>query len=108
MYCIKAIVISLMQIKHAKRIDEVIQQLDDILASLVDEVEQKLAHIWPILKLLDHLGGKTDEALINFSMEKARVQAWKLAMDLAPLEKNDQKPVIASLDKDIESLPEKF
>ena len=76
-------------------------RINDILASLVDEVERKLAHIWPILKLLDYVGGRTDETLINFNMERARDQAWKLAMDLAPLEQADQIPKIADLDKDI-------
>ena len=76
-------------------------KINDILASLVDEVERKLGHIWPILKLLDHIGGRTDETLINFSMERARDQAWNLAMDLAPLEQSDQMSKIASLDKDI-------
>ena len=82
--------------------------INDILASLVDEVERKLAHIWPILKLLDHIGGRTDEALINFSMERARDQAWKLARDLAPLEQTDQMPKIAALDKDIVMLARKI
>ena len=76
-------------------------KINEILASLVDDVQQKLAHIWPVLKILDYVGGRTDETLINFNMEKARDQAWKLAMDLAPLEQADQIPKIADLDKDI-------
>jgi len=83
-------------------------KINDILASLVDEVERKLAHIWPILKLLDHIGGRTDETLINFSMERARDQAWKLARDLAPLEQTDKMPKIAALDKDIVMLARKI
>jgi hypothetical protein len=83
-------------------------KINDILASLVDEVERKLAHIWPILKLLDHIGGRTDETLINFSMERARDQAWKLARDLAPLEQTDKMSKIAALDKDIVMLAQKI
>jgi hypothetical protein len=82
--------------------------INDILASLVDEMQQKLAHIWPILKLLDAIGGRTDEALINFSMERARDQAWKLARDLAPLEQTDKMSKIAALDKDIVMLAQKI
>jgi hypothetical protein len=83
-------------------------KINDILASLVDEMQRKLAHIWPVLRLLDHLGGRTDEALINFSMERARDEAWKLALDLAPLEQNEQNSMIASLDKDIAMLARKI
>ena len=71
-------------------------------------MQVKLAHIWPILKLLDHIGGRTDEALINFSMERARDEAWKLALDLAPSEQNEQNLMIASLDKDIVMLVRKI
>ncbi|MGD9139798.1 MAG: DUF5995 family protein [Desulfobacterales bacterium] len=83
-------------------------KINDILASLVDEMQRKLAHIWPFLNLLDAIGGRTDEALINFSMERARDQAWKLALDLAPLEQNEQNPIISSLDKDIAMLARKI
>ena len=77
------------------------KKINEILASLVDEVERKLARIWPILKLLDRIGGRTDEALINFSIERARDHAWKVAQDLAPLEQIDQMSKIANLDNEI-------
>jgi hypothetical protein len=83
-------------------------KINNILASLVDEVQRKLAYIWPILKLLDHIGGRTDETLINFSMERARDQAWNLALDLAPLEQSDQITKIVSMDKDIVMLARKI
>jgi hypothetical protein len=84
------------------------KKINEILASLVDEVERKLARIWPILKLLDRIGGRTDEALINFSIKKARDHAWKVAQDLAPLEQIEQMSKIASLDKEIVMLGRKI
>ncbi len=57
-----------------------------ILASLVDEVSDKLARVWPLLKMLDFLGGRTDEDLINFSMQQARDQAWKNAVRFSKLD----------------------
>ena len=76
-------------------------KINEILAALIDEVEQKLARIWPLLHLLDHIGGRADEALINFSIKKARDHAWNVAKNLAPLEKSDQASRIDQLDKDV-------
>jgi hypothetical protein len=76
-------------------------KINEILAALVDGVERELARIWPVLKLLDRIAGKTDEAVINFSIEKARDHAWKVAEDLAPLEQTDQTFRINELDKEV-------
>lgn len=76
-------------------------KINEILAALVDEVESELARIWPVLGLLDHTAGRTDEALINFNMQKARDHAWKVAEKLAPLEPAAQLPVINELDAEI-------
>ena len=76
-------------------------KINEILSARVDEVEQQLARVWPVLKLLDYLGGRTDEALINFSITKARDHAWKVAQDLAPLAQPDQVPRIEKLDRDV-------
>jgi hypothetical protein len=76
-------------------------RINAIFASLIDEVEQELARIWPLLKLLDRIGGRTDEAMINFSIEKARDHAWKVAQDLAPLEKTYQTSRIDKLDNEV-------
>jgi hypothetical protein len=79
-------------------------KINEILAALVDGVERELARIWPMLKLLDRIAGKTDEAVINFSIEKARDHAWKVAEDLAAVEQTDQTFRINALDKEIAML----
>ncbi len=76
-------------------------KINEILAALVDGVEQELAQIWPVLGLLDYTAGRTDEVLINFNMQKARDHAWKIAEKLAPLEPAAQAPVINELDAGI-------
>ena len=73
-------------------------KINDILAALVDGVENELAQIWPVLRLLDHIAGRTDEILINFNMKKARDYAWKVAERLAPLEQTVQMDQINELD----------
>ena len=73
-------------------------KINDVLASLVDSVIDELSKIWPPLKLLTL--SKVDDVLVNFSMSKARDQAWALAEVLAPLDIADQEYEIR--DKDYE------
>jgi len=73
-------------------------RINQILASLVDEVERQLARIWPLLSLLDRVGGRTDEAVINFSMERARDHAWSVAERLARFSVSEQEAEIRRLD----------
>mgnify|MGYP007055206715 FL=1 len=73
-------------------------KINDVLASLVDSVIDELSKIWPPLKLLTL--SKVDDVLVNFSMSKARDQAWALAEVLAPLGIADQEYEIR--DKDYE------
>lgn len=82
-------------------------KINEILAALVDGVERELAHIWPILGLLDRIAGRTDEAVINFSMEKARDHAWKVAVGLASVAEEDQMSAIDDLDKEMAALGRK-
>ena len=76
-------------------------KINEILAQLVDDVETKLAAIWPSLGFLDRIAGKTDDAIINFSMEKAREFAWQTALELAPLSAREQAPRIERLDREV-------
>lgn len=54
-------------------------KINEILSSLVIEVENDLSKIWPLLKRILKWTNKTDGFLIDFSMELARDGAWKFA-----------------------------
>jgi hypothetical protein len=58
-------------------------RINELLAGLVNDVENRLARVWPPLRRLDGLAGGADEAVINFSLRLARDQAWSLATALA-------------------------
>ena len=73
-------------------------RINGILADLVDDVQRQLEQIWPSLVWLGRIAGRTDEAIINFSMEKARRQAWAVAKRLAPLDEAARQSVIDQLD----------
>jgi hypothetical protein len=73
-------------------------RVNAILASLVDEVEDKLSRTWPTLRILDWLGGRSEEEIINFAIGKARDAAWSVAERLAPMSPEEQESEIAALD----------
>ena len=75
--------------------------INTILASLVDQVENELAEVWPVLGFLDRAIGRTDEAVINFSMTKARDAAWNVAKRLAPLDESAQESEIKLIDESV-------
>ena len=68
-------------------------QINTILSSLVDEVENELASIWPTLRKLLKWTRKVDNFLVDFSMELARDGAWKFATALANTPE-DQKALL--------------
>jgi len=57
--------------------------INTILSSLVNDVQQDLADIWPTLKKILQWTKKADDFLIDFSMNLARDGAWKFATTLA-------------------------
>jgi hypothetical protein len=73
--------------------------VNTILSEQVNAIEDKLAEIWPVMRLLDWIAGKTDEALIDFSMLKAREAAWKNAEILFKLNEVERKAYRLSMDK---------
>lgn len=54
-----------------------------ILAALLSEVEAVIGRFSPLIDLLDRVGGRDEEAVLNFSLEAARDDAWNHAVLLA-------------------------
>lgn len=66
-------------------------KINSILSSMVNKVQDNLASIWPILKLIDWLAGKLDEEIAKFSIEIARDAAWKVALDFAKIQNTKEQ-----------------
>jgi hypothetical protein len=79
-------------------------RINELIGQLIDEVENELAQIWPLTGLLDWVGGRKDEFLINFSLSKARDFAWKVAARLAPLDRVEQEIRISALDAKVQKI----
>ena len=73
-------------------------EINAILSEMVDEVQDRIAVVSPWLGLLDRVAGKTDEAVVDFSMKRARDASWSVAQRLAPLNVSDQEEQIARVD----------
>ena len=79
-------------------------QINVILASLVAQVEAEIGEVSPWINLLDHIGGRTEEAIVEFSMQKARDAAWGLAQSLAVLSPDQWQPELDRRDREMTSL----
>lgn len=83
-------------------------KINELLASLVNEVENDLAEIWPTLLKILKFFKKVDDFLVNFSMQIARDEAWKFATKIvgaSPSDKilfiNDKDEKVAAFSKNI-------
>lgn len=60
-------------------------RINEIIASLMASVRHDIAEVSPWIGLLDEIGGRHDDEIIRFSIEVARTEAWRFAVELAPL-----------------------
>jgi hypothetical protein len=92
------------EVSKGKNIDLLKQdfnRINEILASLIQEVEADLSEVWPTLKHLLKLAGKVDDFLVNFSMQLARDGAWKFARELAAEPEKQWQIFIAERDRKV-------
>ncbi|MFH5830992.1 DUF5995 family protein [Halalkalibaculum sp. DA384] len=78
--------------------------INTLLAELVDEMQQRISRVSPLMFLLDWIGKRNDEAVVNFSIAKARDFAWKFARNLAQAEEEARDQLIRRVDDQISSL----
>ncbi len=79
-------------------------KINEILSTLVDEIQRDLSEIWPtLLKILKFLK-KVDDFIINFSMKLARDAAWEFANELLFNESSTLDEVIEIKDQKVVGL----
>jgi hypothetical protein len=72
--------------------------VNDVLADLVECCQGALGQVSPWLDWCDRIGASHDEALINFSLQRARAHAWSVAVRLAALDGDALAAEIARVD----------
>lgn len=58
-------------------------KINQILAALVSGVEAVVGRFSPLIDLLDRVGGRDQDAVLNFSLDAARDDAWRNAVILS-------------------------
>lgn len=72
--------------------------INTMLAEKIDAVQDKLSSVSPLFFLLDWFGKKDDERFAEFSLVKARTNAWKVANRLSKLSEENKALEIKELD----------
>jgi hypothetical protein len=62
------------------------EQINAVLAGLVAAVQDRLNRVSPLYRFVDDIAGDADHAVVNFSIARARHEAWRFATELAPLD----------------------
>jgi Family of unknown function (DUF5995) len=78
--------------------------INDILASRVSVVQAQIARVSPLISLLARVDPTADRAVINFSIGRARDQAWTVAELLACIHPSEWPNRIDVLDRATTSL----
>ena len=76
-------------------------KINEVLSSLVIDVEEELSKIWPTLKTILKYTRKVDDFLIDFSMELARDGAWRFAKQLHAAPDNERKNLVTLKDQKV-------
>ncbi|TNE60124.1 MAG: hypothetical protein EP344_07935 [Bacteroidetes bacterium] len=76
-------------------------RINQLIESLVDPVQDRLAEIFPLFRLLDWALRTWDERFANQIIGLGRAGAWKVATTLATLEGTVQEQAILELDKGV-------
>ena len=94
-------VVEVMKGKNLDTIHNDFNKINEILSSLVTNVQKDLGDIWPMLKIILKLTGKIDDLIVDFSMELARDGAWKFATRLFDTPEEEKAQFIECRDQKV-------
>jgi hypothetical protein len=75
-----------------------------LLAELVQPVQDKIGKVSPWIGFLDRIDSSADDAIINFSLDRARASAWNFALRLNSLGEDERIAAVKQRDKQIAAL----
>jgi Family of unknown function (DUF5995) len=84
--------------KNINALQNDFNKINTILSSLVAEVKNELADIWPTLKWILKRTKKVDDFMIDFSMKLSREGAWQFAVSIADKTVSELDTLIAARD----------
>ena len=79
-------------------------EINNILAAMTEGVQWQLSQISWWMKVLDFVGGRTNRVVLNWSIDRARDAAWRVAERLAPLNPEQMETELDRIDDEIDLL----
>ena len=76
--------------------------INQVLADLVDEIQEEVGHTSALLRTLDRLGGRLDERALGFGLATARRRAWGHARVLRSTPERFRPNVVRRIDARVE------
>ncbi|MBX3241720.1 MAG: hypothetical protein KIT80_12100 [Chitinophagaceae bacterium] len=73
-------------------------KINDVIASLVDDVQECLCHVWFPMRMLTKIANNRQMAVLNFSIDKARTASWSNALLLWGMDEAQQEIYIRQMD----------
>ncbi|MEE9383612.1 MAG: DUF5995 family protein [Nannocystaceae bacterium] len=81
-------------------------EINSVISEVVDEYQGRVNRLSPWFGALDCVGGRSDEAIFNFSLVKARDWAWHFANQLIRLPQAQHRRRINEVDRRISGIGE--
>jgi len=79
-------------------------EITALLGEMIDGVQERINQVSPWFRLMDRVGGRTDEQVCAFAIKKARANAWNAAKELAVTPPDKFEPVVAAHDRLVAAL----
>jgi hypothetical protein len=80
------------------------ETINDVLGELVDRMQASLATVSPWTRYVDIAGLRFDEALVNFSLRRARAEAWDFATALSSASPEERSRLERQRDAEVAAL----
>jgi hypothetical protein len=80
------------------------ETINDVLAELVDRMQASLATVSPWTRFVDIAGLRFDEAVVTFSLRRARADAWDFATSLSRVDADQRLVLEAARDAEVAAL----
>lgn len=80
------------------------ETINDVLAELVDRMQASLASVSPWTRWVDVAGLRFDEAVVTFSLRRARSEAWDFATALSSASPDERRRLELQRDADVAAL----
>lgn len=94
--------------KDIKAIEKDFHRVNDILKSIINELQEKMSKVSVLMFLFDWVGQNSDEKIIDYSMRLSRSQSWEFANLFWSLPDNLQVDAINDWDIKVATIASAF